>query len=352
MPSENKLTKIARYLFDPRKDIELFGMYGAANLGDEAMEDAGLAVLPRDRTVSTLSDVRVAAINRARWSRRRKHFVLGGGTLVHGGSVESGNGWLDFAEHRQKQGSEIALFGTGISFTADQVANRSESFSRWQHVLQRAAKVAVRGPLSQAFAAEMDVVAECFGDAAFALFDPTRILVKRNAKRLAVNFGECLGDQRHYEAINARLLASLPADLHIVAFVVIPSDRAATDRILAGSGLAADRITVVEEFWDPDAYMRAVAGCHAFVGLKLHAAGLALIAGVPSLLFQYKEKCLDFYTTLELEEGMLDLTMSEGALGQKVEALLGRPERFVNIAKVAEFKSHQNRVVSEYFSTR
>jgi hypothetical protein len=71
-------------------------MYDADNLGDEAMRDAGLAILPQGRVIPYVNRSKVRAVDWAIRARRRRHLVIGGGTLIHGASGGGSSNWLDY----------------------------------------------------------------------------------------------------------------------------------------------------------------------------------------------------------------------------------------------------------------
>ena len=123
-----RLLHTAAFLLDYRKDIEVFGMFGAANLGDEAMLVAAHNLLPAGRVIECKTGARLPIAHsmiRARW---RSTLLVAGGTLIHGGDTE----WLDFVEHRAQQGAQVVFFGTGIAFNEDQLTDSYPPYRRWR----------------------------------------------------------------------------------------------------------------------------------------------------------------------------------------------------------------------------
>lgn len=113
----SKVHGLLDFLLNPRKDIEIFGMFGPGNLGDEAMLVAALATLPAYRCISWKSYPRYPLLNTLVRKRARKHLLVAGGTLIHGGDTA----WLDYVEMRAMQGSEVSFLGTGIAFNDHEV---------------------------------------------------------------------------------------------------------------------------------------------------------------------------------------------------------------------------------------
>jgi hypothetical protein len=172
MPSLNYLLRRLDFFVNPKKDVEVFGMYNATNLGDEAMRVAAINTVPDGRAVGVISDSFFPLHNQIKMKRTRKELLVGGGTLIHGGNRQGRNKWLEYVELRCRQGSRISIFGTGIAFSKRQIEERSGLFCRWAAILEKFTDVQLRGPLSQNVARAMGIDAQIFDDFVFSLFDP------------------------------------------------------------------------------------------------------------------------------------------------------------------------------------
>ena len=87
---ENRLHKIGAFydfLNNDQKDIEVFGMFGDGNLGDEAMLVAAMNTLPRGRAIACRGS-RFRLLHNAVLARHRPHLLVAGGTLIHGGRTD------------------------------------------------------------------------------------------------------------------------------------------------------------------------------------------------------------------------------------------------------------------------
>jgi polysaccharide pyruvyl transferase WcaK-like protein len=346
-----RFAEVNTYLFDGSKDIELFGMYGAQNIGDEAMKDVGLATLPEDRTVAVITGSRLPLIGSMIARKVRPHLAVGGGTLIHGGKSKPGqDSWLDVVERFSKADSKVAFFGTGVSFRPEEMASATPEVERWKAILSKAGYIGLRGPQSQAQAAALGVEAQLFGDAAFALHKAGRADGERYPGRIGFNFGECLGDQAHYEGVNAALLKMAAKDYHCCIYVVRPTDWKSTRQIVARSGIAANRYSIVEIAEDVAGYMNSVSRLHAFVGVKLHASGLAMITGVPSLLFEYLPKCRDFMLPIGMEHTLISMDADANAACNKLDAMLSNPQDYCNDSRIGEIAAQQRNTINNYFT--
>ena len=350
-PNKNMIAKIPRLLrffLDPRKDIEVFGMFGPGNLGDEAMMVAASEVLGKARTLPYgLSGNRFLAP----LARRRTHrnLLVSGGTLIHGGQP----GWLEYVEHRAAQGVRISVFGTGMAFTPEQIRERSEHFRRWSRVLKDAAHVQLRGPRSVGIAAEMGVRAEIFGDFAFMLYDPLLPLADHGIRRdtIGFNFGQCLGDQQAFEDSAAALVRHYHCRHRLVFHAVIASDIPVIRRIAAAAGLSPAQTEIRSHFYDPIAFMHDVHCYRAFFGLKLHAAALAMMAGVPTLMVAYLPKAHDLIEGLGGGQHLvLDLPLETEVAIARMNEILANPDDAVLTDLIAPLASEQKKRLQAAFA--
>lgn len=350
-----RLKQLVNYLAHPGKTIELFGMYDADNLGDEAMKIAGLQGLPHDRSIAVIGAGN-SLLKKMIRARRFKDEVVGGGTLVHGGGKDGANPWLDHIALRKQQGARVTFLGTGISLRDDQIEQKTDSVRRWTEIMRDGAYVGLRGPQSVATAARLGIKASVFGDAAFLLYDPALAKTQygtppgRDAV-IGINVGEVLkgAEQAAFEASFATLVAHLAQRFKVRMFVVNPEDHAASRRVAEASGVASDRCELVHNYRDAKLFMRQTAECEAFVGIRLHASGLAMAATVPALLVAYLPKCVDFAIPIGMEHALLHLPLDEAKLLAAVDDLVARPDQYRRPDAVAAISRAQYDVIGRLF---
>lgn len=352
----DRLQQIARFLVDPRIDIEMFGMFGPGNLGDEAMLAAARQVLGETRLVPWQRQYHRPTLDRVLRARTHPDLLVGGGTLIHGGDP----GWLEHVEQRAARGMRLSFVGTGMAFTPGQIRDRSDAFRRWAALLAPCERVFLRGPRSVALARSMGAEAEVFGDFALMLHDPALVVTDHAARqdRIGINIGETLGDQPAYERVMAGLLADLRGTARLVLHVVVDTDLPATRRVIAAAGLTPADYEIQKHYFDPLAFLRAVRADRAFIGLKMHAAGLAMVAGVPTLMLAYLPKAYDFMAPLGADgetapEGLvLDLPLDPEALRAGLDRLLTRPETAVLTDRIAPLAARQRARLGALFTER
>ena len=341
----HKIKSLGDFIVNPRREIEIFGMFGAGNLGDEAMLVAARKEIGEYRCIPWRYSQNTL-INKIILSTKHKNLFVVGGTLIHGGKT----GWLDYVEHRFNQKVPVQFFGTGIAFTESQVLNRSDSFKRWSNILSLSSTVWLRGTQSVELAKEMGATAKVFGDFAFLLYDPTIPLSPLEARKdiVGLNFGECLGDQKDFEEKAARIVSSLRAKHKLVFHAVVRSDVPVIMRIATSAGLSLNEAEIEKHYADPYAFMNSIRDYRAFLGLKLHAAGLAMIAGVPSLMIAYLPKARDFMTPLDSREDLIiDLPIDVDDVLAKLSFLLDKPAEGILIDSISKVHDHQRMILRD-----
>lgn len=341
----HKIKSIGDFMFNPRREIEIFGMFGAGNLGDEAMLVAAKKEVGEYRCVPWRYSNN-SLLNKIILSTKHKRLFIVGGTLIHGGKT----GWLDYVEHRFNQSVPLYFFGTGIAFTESEVLNKSNTFQRWSNILSRSSNVWLRGSQSVELAKEMGATAKVFGDFALLLYDKKIPLPPLEGRKdiIGLNFGECLGDQRDFEEKSAKVVFNLKSRHRLVFHAVVRSDVPVIMRIAARAGLSLNDAEIEQHYTDPHAFMNSIRDYRAFLGLKLHAAGLAMIAGVPSLMIAYLPKARDFMTPLGGREDLIvDLPMNVDNVLEKLSVLLDKPAAGILIESISRIHDHQKRILQD-----
>ncbi len=349
MRTINRAIQLIDFAFNPARDIEVFGMFGPGNLGDEAMLVATLQTLPAKRCIPWQRYPNVPSLDSLVKKIVRKNILVAGGTLIHGGHT----GWLDYVEMRAQQGSNISFFGTGIAFSPDQLNERHPPFRRWSSILKMAKNVYLRGPFSVGVANTMGVKADIFGDFSFLLFNDCIPVVDhlRRDQIIGINVGNCKGDQKAFENEIIQVIRILSNSFKLVFHVVINTDMEPTLRVIEQSGISNDQFSLEKHYFHPHKFMNSVKNYSAFVGLKLHAAGIAMIAGVPSIMIAYLPKCRDFSNVIsEKANFLVDLPLSSELLLSKIDEVVKYPQRYVFVDEIKSLHLQQKATLIGAFS--
>lgn len=286
-----------------RTRIGYIGLAGWRNLGDEAMFAALRGALMPSRLFPIMGP---RSIERRAWSLAcRRAFtgcVLGGGTMIFSENA------YEYLARALDAGLPCWALGTGVrnpAFWTQYGPDRLFSPDKWVQALKACRFVGVRGPLSTRYLEEAGLPGvEAVGDPVLLLADPA-LSAPGRGRVLGVNWGGSGGfvwgrDEEKPRRELAESIRTLVAQgWQVRLFCVWSGDCSAVRRLQAELGLPPSAVT--HEHTSPERYMRATAGCSVFVGMKLHAVALAILAGVPSIMIEYRPKCRDFMASLGLE---------------------------------------------------
>lgn len=300
--------RVARERLDSLREghrrLAYAGGHGDRNLGDEVLFEAAQRLLEGFRLVTFRFPSQEERLARMGLSGPRyfRQFVLGGGTFIN-------TYGLSTVRTALRQGLPAWTLGTGVG-SAGFNMSRQPDLAEWRALLRDFQAVGVRGPLSQAALEALGVPrAEVVGDLALVLAQqaPTPPALPR---RFAVNL--ILPPPHEREGFPyARLEGLERAIRHFLAlgwepvFVAMHTyDRGSLHRLKAAVGCEGAPTHQPET---AEAYLRLVGPCTLTLATRLHAAVLSCCAGTPPLSLGYREKCLDFMSSLGLEAWHVDL---------------------------------------------
>lgn len=277
---------------------------GNANLGDEAMFHAFQRIY---RRTSPWWPVDLTGRLHQKLLGRRHFFrlgCLGGGTMIFQspGPIRQLREWRD-------RGIPLATFGTGVRDpefwnNLPRELRRSEDVTaeeEWLDLLRGFAAVGVRGVRSAELLNDRGITAEVVGDPALEL-TAEELAPPGETRHLGVNIGQSYGrlwggnEQAVLDHMGEAIGRLAENGWGVTLFCVWDEDLDMTHRLADRLGPAVRK--VVHEPIDAGRYMDEVRRCEVFLGLKLHAVILAICAGVPGVMVEYRPKCRDFMETL------------------------------------------------------
>lgn len=243
---------------------------------------------------------------------------LGGGTLINN------KFFIDKFRCAQANGYPTFVFGSGVRNPLYWTNEKKERnlLPEWIECLNKAFYVGVRGPLSRAILAEHGFdKAEVIGDPALS-WGRGRVRPKHRTKRLGINFGVSEGNVWGNEKGIFTFIAGLTRALQDKGWEVtyIPvwkqdlpiieetARRNKSVRIFHGYASLRKTLDILES-------------CDAFIGQKLHSVILAMCVYTPSIMLEYRPKCLDFMLSM----GMQDFNVRTDRLS--TEHILGLLDR-------------------------
>lgn len=297
--------RVVRFLNEVRRTPSprlayICGWLGNDNLGDEALFEAQAELFRPFSLINFQAERSVAYLNK--WTHTFVGGVLAGGTIINQDRL-----FLLGFERAVTHMEEVIVFGSGVrdprfwQSKKDWVDNRQ----RWRDSLRDCAFVGVRGPISASLLEEVGVSAEVVGDPALVFFNESRVLEKRGSElRLGLNIGQSHGNVWGSEEDIAAQYVILARRARrqgwtVTWFVVWPEDLDVTLRVAAESGTAQD---IFIEYRSAERYMVKAREMTVFVGMKLHATILAICAGVPALMIEYRPKCRDFMMSINQDD--------------------------------------------------
>lgn len=202
------------------KHIAYMGWLGHKNIGDEACYEYIRSLFPKDYQFTTYDG--------HAWTKPTLPdlVILGGGTLLDVRLDRRGKALLAM----QAQKRPVVVWGSGVMpLTAPKRPQRSVMDPRAKALLERAAFVGVRGPISQRNLLQTGYPkAKVIGDPALCLSTPTAPLGKAS-KKIAINIGDThtnLFGSEAFVAEQAKVLVRLvkKAGFEPVLFSVWPAD--------------------------------------------------------------------------------------------------------------------------------
>lgn len=225
--------------------------------------------------------------------------VLAGGTLIN--FIKP-----DIIKECSTTISNLIAFGTGVEDPIFWKRNKNwkDTSKEWVDQLRRFQYIGVRGPFSQKILQEKGVShVEVIGDPVLAFADNQISSKSENLTsfpHLGLNIGISNGNVWGSEKIISEEFIKLAIKAKqnkwtITWYVVWPEDFEITKECAYRSG-TEDRINCF--FKDYMGYLDSVKYCTAFVGMKLHSVILAHCKYIPSVMIEYRPKCLDYMSSV------------------------------------------------------
>jgi len=286
--------------------VGYIGCQGVENLGDDAMWIAARGLLGKYLAFTDYCppnyERRLEQIGLGA-SKALHGIVLGGGTLIN-------PAWYRQVARAHEQGCPIVTFGTGIGASGFEATEKDAANSEtqdWSTLLRAMPMLGLRGPLSlekaRLFGANQAIVT---GDLALAL-TPDCLPKGVRARRVLVNLSlptdeaeDELSQAARAIAEAADLLAKRGWDVQWVAM---------TPRDIQDIQLLQKEMCitpkVIHRPKTVEAFFKLARCCQATLAVRLHAAVLSTCVGTAPLLVKYRDKCLDFMSSVGLEANCL-----------------------------------------------
>ena len=332
-----------RYFIPFRKRIGYIGWLGYENLGDEAMYYA-FKKLYKNFNVLPFKHTYKIRLYESITSRKIYNSVfLGGGTFINSDGSSLRN--LKIAQQRYKG---IYIWGSGVRNPCfwEDIHRYKNCFTEWADLLNKCQYVGVRGPLSkQLLDCNGYLNSEILGDPALSL-SRNVIIRKRKMKKLGINIGisngYVWGNEGEILDFVVEFAALMIQKGWKVTFLPVWSkDLAYIEEAVSKLNGKAD---IFYQYSSITSTLDFLQGCDIFVGEKLHSVILAMCAYTPSVMLEYRPKCLDFMASMGLERfNMRTDRLSMYKLLDNLEELSSKSDVFQDemSSKILFYKNRQ-----------
>lgn len=278
------------------------GWAGHGNLGDEVLHDVIVDLLGKKIALYDKSYLsRVVNI----YSKINKNifdcFILGGGTLI---------GRPLYLNKLEQYPSPLKIaFGCGVMNPEywSHVPSHVDLRNEWVSQLNSFDYISVRGPISKRILSDWGVNKDVrvIGDPVLYISD-NMIVPKKNHKILGINLGVSRGQV--WGGNEEKVLHDVVRELKILktkgwSFKFFPVWDADIEYIKNAAKLLGEiKPYIVENFLNKNLFMHELRSVDVFIGEKLHAVILAACTHTPIIMIEYRPKCRDFMSSMDLEK--------------------------------------------------
>ncbi|MBT9314750.1 polysaccharide pyruvyl transferase family protein [Leptothoe spongobia] len=238
-----------------------------------------------------------------------KAYFLGGGTLIK-----------QVSEHLKRirklqakyPNSKFIVFGTGVGDIAMwERFGIKTNIQPWKEILNRSDFLGVRGPISKQYldSWDLDKPVKVIGDGAI-LLARNYITPKKINRSIGLNLGSLLirdgkfhgGDEKAVYNFYIKLLHYLKSENFKVTFFPMKAVEVEKITLIA-------READLSEFQIYPAFKKPIEDTIAnleaqdiFIGERLHSSIFATCAYTPTIMLEYRTKCLDFMASIHCED--------------------------------------------------
>lgn len=287
-----------RFLMPFNKKIGYIGWQGHDNLGDEAMFLAFKKIFHNFSVLPFKYTWKVEKFEKILSNNLFAATFLGGGTLINGHLIE------DFKLAQIKYSPSFVL-GAGVRNPTfwDILEPGKNRINEWVECLKKCSFVGVRGPLSKQILTDGGLyTAEITGDPALCLAKEN-INIKKGRKKVGINIGvsngKVWGSEEEILKFIVKFAKIMKDKGWDITFLPVWAEDVAyieeARKQIGGS------ISIFYEFSSIKSTMRLLESFDLFVGEKLHSVILAMCTYTPSIMLEYRPKCLDFMMSMGLE---------------------------------------------------
>jgi len=290
-----------KFFYPFSKRVGYIGWLGKNNLGDEAMYFAFCKLFENLKVFPFKYTDKIRLYEKYMRQKAYRAVFLGGGTLIN-----YKRSYLESLKLAQQFFEQTFVFGSGVNSPEfwSKIQGSVDNLKEWVDCLSRCKFVGVRGPLSKKILDQAGLYnAKVIGDPALYLADK-KIEQKKKIKRIGINlgisYGRVWGNEEEILNYIVRFAKVISNDgWNITLFPVWKEDLEYVEEAARRIG---NSVLICYEYKSVERSMDFLRSCDVFMGEKLHSVILSMCAYTPSIMLEYRPKCLDFMMSMDLEE--------------------------------------------------
>lgn len=344
-----------RYITSIKKRIGYIGWLGHGNIGDESMYIAFKKLFSKFTVLPFKYTEKLEIFEKIRRKKLYNAVFLGGGTLIN-----YSRGSLETLKVAQMKYSPTFVLGTGVrnSIFWNRINGKQNSIEEWIECLEKCKFVGVRGPLSKEILRNNGFnKAVVTGDPAIFLAKDN-IVDKKGLKKLGINIGTSnglmWGNEENVLEFIVKFVKVMINDKWKITFLPVwKQDISYIEEAVKRIG---NSVSIFYEYSSIKKMMAFLEDCDLFIGEKLHSVILAMCTYTPSIMLEYRPKCLDFMMSMGLEKynirtDSLDLDLLFGLLEElykNLECIQGGIYEKVNYYK--KIQDEKSDVITDFIA--
>jgi polysaccharide pyruvyl transferase WcaK-like protein len=273
------------------KNIAYIGGHGHGNYGDDVMFNILSKHLANEGY--TLITIHSYGIEKAlRYFRLSgpaffKKIILGGGTLIN-------DMWFYKVESLINLDVPLLSLGTGVGSCGIE-QNKNIDFLKWKHILDKFDEVNVRGAISKERLFSIGVKSNIVGD--LALLNAKTEVSKVDRKKIVLNLMNITEYNFFWESLIPKIKSLSDDGWEITPLILNTNDCAYTKEYFKKLNIKGDFSLVKDEIQ----FQNIIDSTAFSICVRLHGAVLSTIENIPTILFGYRDKCLDFMGSINQE---------------------------------------------------
>lgn len=325
---------------DKTKYIAYIGGHGHDNYGDDVMFNILAKYLNNEGykliTIHSYGIEKTLKYFRLSGPAFFEKIILGGGTLIN-------DMWYYKVESLINLDVPIISLGTGVG-SCGLEQNKHIDFLKWESVLNAFEEVNVRGSISKERLLTIGVESNIVGD--LALLNGKNEVNKASRKKIVLNLMNIKEYNGFWESLIPKLKSLAENGWEIKPLILNPIDYDYTKAYFEKLNIKSDFSLVKDE----RGFIDIIDSASFSICVRLHGAVLTTLENIPTILFGYRDKCLDFMASIEQERFYLNvdsLSKEQFHIDELLKELMEVDSNFTVRKKIStKILNHKNSITT------